>query len=792
MSWLYYLLEANLYLILFFAFYYLVLRRETFYQYNRAYLLVTSALAFIIPFVQLGMLKPAPIVPSGQLRITQIYYDTVSVSSSVVTDTSWTKEDYYLAAYLLIACCLLINLGIKIYKLIRLSQLNSHKTTDKWKIIETEKNKGAFSFFSYLFVSPEMALSETVIAHELVHIRQKHSWDIIYFELIKVVSWFNPIVYLLQHSIKELHEFIADSEIAGDGNNINQYTDFLLGNAYGIPESQLTNNLFNKSLLKKRIMMLHQKRSGTSARLKYLLVLPLSAGLLCASTLAFAKNYGWIDIAPKHASSEKTLKPDVNSVNKVKRLKVTQGGISAITDKISVRESKNKIGFYTAVTLTAADEARLLKNFNIKVEIIEVDSPAKPEEMKFPIEVHQDKLDTKNSDGDIIPVLSKGATGVIIDPTTYSSKTLTDMSLRFRKSGYKMKFDDYKDDADKPMLKISLRKSDSKPNTGASATFRVDELKKNGYVIFVGADASKNLMYVRSHKFILLKHDTSTTIPPPPPPAEIITNSKNNGVVKTKTGKAHTILYVPSTEPQNRTTPLIIVNGVKYDLPKKLKPGQYLYTHATDSTIQYKPGNAFAIQKWGDEAKNGVLELFGKTSVEVIQGKKDTTNKLSKEITAQVNSTINKEVKKQIDKASDNAAQQGSDKLPPPTVASPGFNTLFNYLGRNIHYPASEYEQKIVGNVVVELTLNSEHKITGIKVVNDARPAFGNEVTRASKRFADTINRVAGTYVIGVQFSLINDAQSKTFLPKALYPDISDKPNFGGIVEIVGYPLKKE
>ncbi len=361
MNWLYYLLQGNkpIYLILFFAFYYFALRRKAWYQYNRAYLLATSALwRLLFPLCSWVCLNQPQFVPAGQLRITQIYYETVSVASPVVTDTSWTKEDYYLAAYLLIACCLLINLVMKIYKLIRLSRFNVYVKADKWKIIETDQGKGAFSFFSYLFVSPEMALSETVIAHELVHIRQKHSWDIIYFELIKVVSWFNPIAYLLQYSIKELHEFIADSEIAADGNNINQYTDFLLGNAYGIHESQLTNNLFSKSLLKKRITMLHQKRSGNSARLKYLLVLPLSAGLLCTSTLAFAKSYGWIDIAPKHASSEKILTPDAI---KIKRLKVTQGSISAITDKISVRESKNKTGIYTVATLTEADKARLPK-----------------------------------------------------------------------------------------------------------------------------------------------------------------------------------------------------------------------------------------------------------------------------------------------------------------------------------------------------------------------------------------------------------------------------------------------
>ncbi len=629
MSWLYYLLEANLYLILFFAFYYLVLRRETWYQYNRAYLLATSALAFIIPFVQLGMLKPTPVAPAGQLRVTQIYYDTVSVARPIVTATSWTKEDYYLAAYLLIACCLLINLAIKIYKLIRLSRLNSSKTTDKWKIIETDKNKGAFSFFSYLFVSPEMALSETVIAHELVHIRQKHSWDIIYFELIKVVSWFNPIAYLLQHSIKELHEFIADSEIAGNAENINKYTDFLLGNAYGIHESQLTNNLFNKSLLKKRIMMLHQKRSGNSARLKYLLVLPLSVGLLCTSTLAFAKNYGWIDLAPKHAPSEKTLTPNINSANKIKRLKVTQGSISMITDKISVRESKSRTGVYTAATLTIADKVRLQKNYNIKVEIVEADNPVTQQEMSFPINIRPDL-----------------------------------------------------------------------------------------------------------HKV------------PPPPPAEVIVNNKINGVIKTKTGKAHTILYEPKTGATGAATPLVIVNGVKYVLPEKLKPGQYLYTHATDSTIQTQPGNAYAIQKWGEEAKNGVLQLFGKTSVEVIQGKNDTTNKLSKEVTSQISSTINKEVKKQIDKAT--------------IITDTAMQAFYQQIGRTTHYPAAARDNKVTGRVFAVFNVDGNNNIINVGVLRSPDKVMSQEVVRALKNCSGKFKgQTDVTYTIPVSFNIQNEQTGK-------------------------------
>lgn len=610
MSWMYYLLEANLYLIIFYALYYLVLRRETWHQYNRAYLLGSSALAFIIPIVQLGFLKP---IPSAELapQLLTAYSYVAAVKAAPVSQPAWNRDDILLAAYLVIVCCLLTGLAVKITKLLLLSRKGPARDFGKWKMVKTDMERGAFSFFNYLFLSADMAASDTVITHELVHIRQNHSWDIIYLELFRIVNWFNPVAYLLQHSIKELHEFIADEAITGSKEQIDTYTDFLVANAYGTYEHQLTNNLFNQSLLKKRIMMLHQKRSGNTARLKYLLALPLVSGLLCASTLAFAKDYGWVDIAPGHLSPEKVLLSTTHPTTKIKRLKVTQGTISSVTDKISVRESKGVTSTFTVKTLTEGDKVRLLKNYNIKVEVVEVVSqfPALPTAVSFPLTIRADQRGNKSSIEDIIPVLGKGATGFIIDPNTYSFKTLAWMSSKFDKKGYKMDFDEYKDDENKPMLMISLRKTDSKPNSGASATFRLDDLKKNGYAIFVGADPNKNLIHVQSSKFHFLKNDTSQ----------------------------------------------ITRKGI-------------------DSTIRGKINS--------------------------------TINKQIDSIVGKNNTRVKGEIKSRIDQQ----IQKTSSKLLPPSGYFSGSRTLYTYLAKHMRYPAKYFEQKIVGNVIVEFTTGADYK----------------------------------------------------------------------------------
>jgi len=116
MSWIHYLLEANLYLAAFYALYFLILKSETYYQLNRFFLLSSTVLAFTIPVVQIGILFPAA---------TGLQQSSIAV----VADISWSIADYFLLIYGVIAVLLLINFLIKVHKLLTLAQVN--KTTKK-------------------------------------------------------------------------------------------------------------------------------------------------------------------------------------------------------------------------------------------------------------------------------------------------------------------------------------------------------------------------------------------------------------------------------------------------------------------------------------------------------------------------------------------------------------------------------------------------------------------------------------------------------------------------------------
>ncbi len=295
MNWLHYLMEANLYLAVFYTVYYLFLSNDTHYTLNRAYLLLSCVVSFIIPVIQLGILKHTEphIIAVQHVKNNGVAVKLIEVTL-VAPPSQFTWQDGVFYSYLAGAAVLLLVLLFKLYQLIRLTRKHNEQADGNYKLVYLNNSNTAFSFFNFLFIGTKADGTDTIIKHELVHIRQKHSADIVFIELLKIINWFNPFIYILQHSLKAIHEYIADEQTAATETDALTYSSFLVHNAYGLSGSSITHSFFNYNLLKKRIIMLNQKRSGNLARLKYLLAVPICGGLLCASTLAFSKNYGWV------------------------------------------------------------------------------------------------------------------------------------------------------------------------------------------------------------------------------------------------------------------------------------------------------------------------------------------------------------------------------------------------------------------------------------------------------------------------------------------------------------------
>jgi hypothetical protein len=304
MNWLYYLAEANIYLGVFYLAYRLLLTKETYYQLTRAYLLFGCVVSFILPILQIGALKPVEAAVTTTLNYSVPEYTgplpvaAYVNTTPVVVEHHLTVQDYLIYLYIVGASVLFFLLMVKLFSLLKLVRNAQTVTKLHYKVVYLRDTDIAFSFFNYLFIGDNAPGADTIIRHELVHIRQKHSFDIIFLEVLKVVNWFNPFVYLLQKSLKTVHEYIADEQTAASETDALAYATFLVNNAYGAGGPSFTHSFFNYNLLKKRIIMLNRQRSGRIARLKYLVTVPICAALLCSSTLAFSKTYGWVDIDP--------------------------------------------------------------------------------------------------------------------------------------------------------------------------------------------------------------------------------------------------------------------------------------------------------------------------------------------------------------------------------------------------------------------------------------------------------------------------------------------------------------
>ncbi|MFT6369166.1 MAG: TonB family protein [Maribacter sp.] len=278
-----YILEYIAFQLAFLVIYDFFLKRETFFQWNRAYLIATYVLSMILPWIKIEALKTA--VPEQYYVYPEFLWKantTTIVATGVETsvfEISWQEGVLY-GGMLLAA----FYFG---YKLYRLQQLRAQGTIvyfSNFTRVVVKNSELAFSFFKSIFLGDKVLSREhkSIIQHELVHIKQRHSLDLVFFELMRIVAWFNPLVYVYQNRISELHEFIADAHLPKTERTA--HYDLLLSQVFQTQNISFVNQFYKKSLIKKRIVMLQKSKSKRIFQLKYLLFIPLVFGMLCYSS----------------------------------------------------------------------------------------------------------------------------------------------------------------------------------------------------------------------------------------------------------------------------------------------------------------------------------------------------------------------------------------------------------------------------------------------------------------------------------------------------------------------------
>ena len=282
-----YILQVILFQVVFLAVYYFFLSKETFHTYNRWYLLGAPMLSFLLPMIQISSFQE--VVPESlMLSLPELLIspETIAAQTSFYSGDSINFIDLVFYGGVGVFGLLFLGKLIKIFTLISTNQVIK-KRGHSLVLLVNQTN--AFSFFRYVFLGTQLSKEkqEVIIKHELIHVQQKHSVDLLFFEFFRIIMWFNPILYVYQRRITLLHEYITDAVLLQTTEK-HDYFNKLLSQTFDIDNLSFVNQFYKHSLIKKRIAMMTKNKSKQIKTLKYLLLVPVLAGMLfytsCSNT----------------------------------------------------------------------------------------------------------------------------------------------------------------------------------------------------------------------------------------------------------------------------------------------------------------------------------------------------------------------------------------------------------------------------------------------------------------------------------------------------------------------------
>jgi TonB family protein len=286
-SFIEFIIKSGLALIIFYACYWLLMRNDTHFRLNRAVLLFSIIISLLLPVVNF-IKMPESFVPGNQSPF-NINFDGLTVLAKQTVVDSNSSWNLWKIVSIIYVAGVFVALARLIYQAIYLqavSKLSEKKKKDGYTIVSMNTDTIPFSYFKRIYM-PVQKIDEfslnSIITHEKSHMMQYHYVDLLLIEAIAIFQWFNPVVWLYEKSIKEVHEYLADAAVLGKGENRGKYQAILVNQAMGGPVFIFTNQ-FNKSLIKKRISMMNKLKNSRLAQLKSLYVVPLVAALLVAFT----------------------------------------------------------------------------------------------------------------------------------------------------------------------------------------------------------------------------------------------------------------------------------------------------------------------------------------------------------------------------------------------------------------------------------------------------------------------------------------------------------------------------
>ena len=283
-----YSIKSALVLALLYLPYTLMLRQESFFRMNRITLLTILMLALVLPIVDIPSLATPeqPVVYEMQHRIMLMTQEAEMTTKSLAATTRTISWLGILAIVYIIGVILALLIRLwqlfKIDKIIRGGCLWTDKS-GKATIYCHIDDVAPFSWMRSIVISEKdyKPYGREILLHEKAHILNLHSMDILFLTLVEAVQWWNPIAYLLGHSLRDVHEYEADDYVLHQGVSLQNYQALLVKKSLANTSYAFANN-FNHSLIKKRIYMMNHPKSNPWLRSKVLYILPVMLVVLTA------------------------------------------------------------------------------------------------------------------------------------------------------------------------------------------------------------------------------------------------------------------------------------------------------------------------------------------------------------------------------------------------------------------------------------------------------------------------------------------------------------------------------
>ncbi|PXY01160.1 hypothetical protein DF185_10945 [Marinifilum breve] len=279
-----YLVQASGILAVFYVLYFLLLRNERFFNEIRWFLMASMVLAVFLPLVRIPytvLVEASPVDVLSGLSVGD--WMAGSMPEAMPENNSlFSIPQILFGIYLSVSLVLFIRSSIKVWQIWIMIEGKEFIERDNCKVILLDEQIPAFSFFGYVVINREEFENEelrNIFIHEKVHALQKHWIDLLLVEILSIVFWFNPFVWLFQIAIKQTHELLADDGVIARGFSIGQYQAILINQLMGAEVVGLANN-FNHSINKKRMIMMSKEKGPKIRRYKLLLMIPVIAAVL--------------------------------------------------------------------------------------------------------------------------------------------------------------------------------------------------------------------------------------------------------------------------------------------------------------------------------------------------------------------------------------------------------------------------------------------------------------------------------------------------------------------------------